>query len=173
MPPPCPCFIEPYGDLNCLNCEENGMNVLRFTLPIVPTAQARPKVTVRNGFAHGYKSKSQQDNERTLEACLLEHKPERPMKGPLALDFVAALPVPKSASRKKIADMLAGEEFPDKKPDLDNLAKQLKDAMTRLQFWQDDRQVVALGCEKIYAPTGYWRIAVYEAVRRHPERGEA
>jgi len=46
-----------------------------------------------------------------------------------------------------------------------NLIKQLKDALTRLQFWNDDCQVVSLMCEKIYAETGFWRVAVYDAVR--------
>ena len=64
------------------------------------------------------------------------------------------------------AAMLAGEDLPVKRPDLDNLCKQLKDACTRLQFWHDDSQVVALRCDKIYAETGYWQVAIYEAVPR-------
>lgn len=59
--------------------------------------------------------------------------------------------------------------MPTKKPDLDNLAKQLKDAMTRLNFWHDDAQVVCLRCEKIYAESGRWDVAVYEAVARNQE----
>lgn len=49
-----------------------------------------------------------------------------------------------------------------KKPDLDNLTKQLKDAMTRLQFWHDDRQVVRLACEKRYGETGRWEVCIRE-----------
>ena len=142
------------------------MQHLKFTLPITPTAQARAKVTVRGKYAHAYKDKNQKDNERTLEACLLQHKPSAPMTGPLVLEFVAALPIPKSVSKKARAAMLACEDYPAKKPDLDNLAKQIEDAMTRLQFWGDDCQIVALRCEKIYAESGYWQVSVYEAVRR-------
>ena len=134
--------------------------MIRFILPIVPTAQARPKVAVRGQFAQAYKTKEQQANERTLEACLLEHKPEAPLEGPLVLVFIAVLPVPKSVSKKRLMAMLRGEEFPAKKPDLDNLAKQLKDAMTRLQFWKDDSQIVTLRCQKIYGEHGLWDVAV-------------
>lgn len=88
------------------------------------------------------------------------------MKGPLVLEFVAALPVPKSVSKQARAAMLSGWDYPAKKPDLDNLAKQLKDAMTRMQFWNDDCQIVCLRADKIYAESGYWQVAVYEAVRR-------
>lgn len=139
--------------------------MIKFTLPIIPTAQARPKVTVRNGFARGYKTEAQQANERTLEAWLKDFAPERPLDGPLVLAFIAALPVPKSVSKKDRAAMLSGEKYPDKKPDLDNLAKQLKDAMTRMAFWHDDSQIVSLQCCKTYGETGFWRVGVYEAVR--------
>ncbi len=138
--------------------------MIKFTLPIVPTAQARPKVAVRGKFAQAYKTEGQKANERTLEACLKDHAPKAPLSGPLALDFVAALPIPASASKKAREAMLAGHEFPAKKPDLDNIAKQLKDAMTRMQFWVDDAQIVILRCKKVYAPTGFWQVAVYPAV---------
>ena len=143
-----------------------GSRMIKFTLPIIPTAQARPKVTVRNGFARGYKTEAQQANERTLEAELKDHAPEKPLDGPLVLEFVAALPVPKSVSKKARAAMLSGEDCPVKRPDTDNLCKQILDACTRLQFWSDDSQVVKIVGEKIYAEVGYWEIAIYEAVRR-------
>jgi len=141
------------------------MQSIKFTLPIVPTAQARPRVAVRGKFAQAYKTKDQQANERTLEAWLKEHAPPAPMSGPLVLAFTAALPVPKSASKKARAAMLSGRDYPAKKPDLDNLAKQLKDAMTRMRFWNDDAQIVSLQCDKIYAEDGFWRVVVHEAVR--------
>lgn len=56
--------------------------------------------------------------------------------------------------------MLSGRIGHTVKPDLDNLCKQLKDAMTRLRFWQDDRQVVRLVCEKVYGLDPCWKISV-------------
>ena len=147
-----------------MGSEQIIRQALIFTMPIVPTAQARPRVAVRGKFAQAYKTKDQQSNERTLEACLLTHRPRLPLSGPLTLSFAAAMPVPKSASKKTIAAMLDGSILPVKKPDLDNLAKQLKDAMTRMQFWHDDCQIVRLYCNKIYAESGFWRVAVFPAV---------
>lgn len=140
------------------------MQHIKFTLPIIPTAQARPRVAVRGKFAQAYKTKDQQANERTLEAWLKDYQPEKPLHGPLVLEFVAALPVPRSASKKAREAMLRGYELPAKKPDLDNLAKQLKDSMTRMQFWHDDAQVVCLRCEKVFAEVGRWDVEVYDAV---------
>ena len=143
-----------------------GVAMLKFVLPITPTTQARPRVTVRGKFAHAYKTADQKANERSLEACLLQYQPATPLSGPVVLEFVAALPISRSDSKKTVQAKLNGEIAPTKKPDLDNLTKQLKDAMTRMQFWHDDSQVVCLRCDKIFAESGYWEVLVYEAVRR-------
>lgn len=58
---------------------------------------------------------------------------------------------------------MLGKIWHTSKPDTDNLAKQLKDAMTRLGFWGDDRQVAAYGrMEKLYGERGEWRVRVQE-----------
>lgn len=144
--------------------------MLSFVLPTTPKAQARPRVTVRdNGkqrFAHAYKTADQQANERTLEAFLMPYRPKSPLTSPVVLEFIACLPVGRSESKRAREAKLRGEIGMIKKPDLDNLAKQLKDAMTRMGFWLDDSQVVSLRCEKIWGETGEWRVSVYEALPR-------
>lgn len=146
---------------------------MKFILKTTPTAQARPKhgtIETKNGPLHmTFKGKHQKDNEATLDALLAQYVPAKPMQGPISLSFVAALPMPRSATRKRREAMLNGWELPLKKPDLDNMAKQLLDACTRLHFWHDDKQIVSLRCEKIYAEHGYWDVAIYEAVQVQPE----
>lgn len=135
---------------------------LVFTLNTIPTPQARPRHTVMHGFSRTYKSATQRANESTLDALLAMHAPETPFDGPICLEFTAVFPVPVSASKTKRQQMLDGYICHTHKPDLDNLTKQLKDAMTRLQFWQDDRQVVRCICEKIYGERGQWHVRVLE-----------
>lgn len=136
-------------------------DTLTFCLPITPTAQQRPRHARFGGHDVTYKSASQQANERTLEACLLQHRPEKPLSGPLELSFSAIFPVPRSWTKKRREAALRGEMWHTARPDTDNLAKQLKDAMTRLGFWDDDRQVAAYGrCEKKYGERGAWRVSV-------------
>lgn len=136
------------------------MQNLNFTLPIVPTAQARPKHT-RAG--HAYKTSDQLAAERTLEAMLAPYMPENALDGPLELTFTACLPIPASASKKARAAMLGGEIGHTKKPDLDNLCKQLLDAMTRLRFWHDDRQLTRLVAAKRYSERPCWQVSVRAA----------
>lgn len=141
--------------------------MLKFRLNCIPTAQARARhMTTKSGLSVSYKSANQKANERTLEALLAPYAPKAPLQGPLVLEFVAALPVGKSDSRTLREAKLTGLVAPEKKPDIDNLTKQIMDCMTRLQFWADDVQVVCLRCEKIYAEQGYWDVALYEAVKR-------
>lgn len=141
--------------------------MLKFRLNCIPTAQARARhMTTKSGLSVSYKSANQKANERTLEALLAPYAPKAPLQGPLVLEFVAALPVGKSDSKKLREAKLTGLVAPEKKPDTDNLLKQLLDACTRLQFWADDCQVVKVVGEKIYAETGYWEVAIYEAVKR-------
>ena len=135
--------------------------VLTFRLNCVPTAQARPRhMRTKSGISIAYKSERQVANEATLEALLAQFAPEKPLGGGLGLLFTAVLPVPASAGKRTREAMLDGEIGPTVKPDLDNLAKQLKDCMTRLRFWNDDRQVVRLECEKIYGEEPCWMVAV-------------
>lgn len=118
-----------------------------------PTAQARVRHAARNGHAVAYKSPEQQANERTLDALLAPHTPNLPLRGSLGLFSIATLPMNRSASKRATEAMLEGKIGHTKKPDLDNLAKQLMDAMTRLQF---DRLV----CEKRYGMTGQLDIEI-------------
>lgn len=141
--------------------------MLKFRLNCIPTAQARARhMTTKSGLSVSYKSANQKANERTLEALLAPYAPKAPLQGPLVLEFVAALPVGKSDSKKLREAKLTGLVAPEKKPDLDNILKNLIDCMTRLQFWTDDVQVVCLRCEKIYAEQGYWDVALFEAIKR-------
>lgn len=71
--------------------------MVSFTLPVIPTAQARPRFSKWGT----YKSALQKANERPLEAWLLEHTPKTPLEGTLSLEFVAALPLSKSVSKKR------------------------------------------------------------------------
>lgn len=141
--------------------------MLKFRLNCIPTAQARARHgRTKSGLHVTFKSANQKANERTLEALLAPYAPKAPLQGPLVLEFVAALPVGKSDSKKLREAKLTGLVAPEKKPDLDNILKNLMDCMTRLQFWTDDVQVVCLRCEKIYAEQGYWDVALFEAIKR-------
>lgn len=139
------------------------MRELIFYLHITPTAQQRPRHARVGGHDVTYKSKGQKANECLLEACLFPYVPQKPFIGPVELSFCAIFPVPRSWPKKRREAALRGKIWHTSKPDTDNLAKQLKDAMTRMGFWADDRQVAVYGrVEKFYGKCGEWRVSVRE-----------
>ena len=139
------------------------MRRLSFVINVIPTPQARPRFSRHGQYVKTYKSSTQEANERTLEALLAPYAPEKPLSGPVTLVFTATFPVPKSASKKRREAMLRGKIKHTKKPDLDNLTKQLKDCLTRLQFWLDDKQVYKNIVRKNYGEHGQWSIRLIES----------
>jgi Holliday junction resolvase RusA-like endonuclease len=75
------------------------------------------------------------------------------IRGGVRLAVVARIAVPKSYAKAKRADCLAGRILPILKPDFDNIAKSVADALTGV-LWVDDKQVVAGSCLKMWAETG-------------------
>ncbi len=82
--------------------------------------------------------------------------PEKPLEGPLALHLDIAVTIPRSWSKAKRERALAGVLLPTGKPDIDNIAKALGDALNRV-MWCDDAQVVSLQAGKRYSLSpGVW-----------------
>lgn len=69
---------------------------------------------------------------------------------PVTLRIVARFLPPKSASKKRQADMLEGNELPLKKPDIDNIVKVVADALNGAAY-HDDTQVVFVAAKKAYS----------------------
>lgn len=77
----------------------------------------------------------------------------------ISVDIKAYYPIPKSYSQKKKAGCIEGKERPTKKPDLDNCAKAILDALNGVA-WHDDSQVVCLSVNKYYAERGYLEVNI-------------
>lgn len=69
---------------------------------------------------------------------------------PLKVTIIAYYQIVKSTSKKKKQQMLDDLMFPTKKPDIDNIAKSILDALNKLAY-RDDTQVGPLHMEKHYA----------------------
>ena len=133
---------------------------MKMTIPIAPTGQARARATVRGGHARVYKGTKQRANEDAIIGLLAPHAPETPLAGPVELIVTAWMPIPASKTKRFRADAIAQIERPTNKPDLDNIVKNIKDCLTVLQFWGDDRQVVRIVAEKRYSAEPRWEIEI-------------
>ena len=72
------------------------------------------------------------------------------LEGYIKVEITAFYKIPKSTSNKKRQQMLRNELLPDKKPDLDNVAKIICDALNNIAY-SDDKQIVSLSVNKFYS----------------------
>jgi len=115
-----------------------------------PTATAQEKkVTVVGGKPRYYDPAPVKEARKNLTGRLIFHRPDVPLKGPLALTTLWLFP--KGRNHKN-------GEWRSTKPDTDNLQKLLKDCMTKCGFWEDDAQVVRETVEKRWSddPAGIY-----------------
>ena len=87
--------------------------------------------------------------------------PDKPITSPLAVSLDVAIGIPKSWSKQKQMQALTGALLPTSTPDLDNLQKQIGDALNG-HLWGDDAQIVNWQASKRYglAPGVWVRVEV-------------
>lgn len=89
--------------------------------------------------------------ENLIKTCYLRaHEGECYEDEPLKVIIRAFYEIPKSMSKKDRKAALEWRLFPTKKPDVDNIAKVICDALNGLAY-KDDKQIVDLDVRKRYA----------------------
>lgn len=127
-----------------------------FTIHAAPMGKARPRVTV-NGT---YTPKRTKDYEQ-----FVRNEYGLQCRGiyfggvPIQISIMAFFEPPKRASKKARAEMLSGKRSPTKKPDADNIAKAVCDALNGCA-WYDDAQIVSMIVVKEYSETERVEVAI-------------
>ena len=124
---------------------------LTFFAPGNPKGQPRPRAFSRGGSARVYDPGTAEGWKGSVAIGSQPFKPLAPLTGPIRVDLEFYFARPKRLCRK--ADH-SGRIPHTGKPDLDNLAKAVLDALTQLGWWQDDAQVVAGLWAKFWVPMG-------------------
>ena len=130
------------------------MRTVRFTVPGPPKGKARARtVRTRGGQTFSYTPEGTVLYENLIKISFSQTG-ERPFEADQSLhvSMTAYYPIPKSTSRKKKEEMIAGHLRPAKKPDIDNIIKSILDALNGVAY-HDDTQVVAVFAEKYYSDT--------------------
>lgn len=113
-----------------------------------PMGKGRPKFTHIGGFARAY-TPEKTANYETLVRLTYQQEIGTLYEGPVKMEINAFYGIPKAANKKLKAQMRAGEVYPLKKPDADNVAKIICDALNGIAY-HDDTQVVKLTINKFY-----------------------
>lgn len=82
-----------------------------------------------------------------------QHAPRKLITGPVHLNLDFYRSTPKKYQTKPKQELIeSGQLLPTTKPDIDNLAKGVKDGLSKV-IWQDDSQVVSMNVRKFYSMT--------------------
>lgn len=114
------------------------MSMIEFYVPLEPYPKERPRFSPRNfRFITPANTRAFENNFRALAN---QYRPAEALSGPLTMQIALYLPRPPSVKRAT----------PHVKPDIDNFAKSVIDAMNTV-FFKDDGQIVKLIVTKLYS----------------------
>ena len=112
-----------------------------FTIPGKSIPKARPRATMISGKALVYTPTQTKQFEKYVKLVAAQHAPRELLTGALEVQLDFFLPRPKSLPIKI--------KYHTKKPDIDNLAKSVLDAMEGI-IYVNDAQVISLLVTKDY-----------------------
>lgn len=136
---------------------------------IVVTGEPYGKGRPRFGKHHAYTPEKTADYEARLKAEWLRQTKgfQFPQGTALALEVKAYQQPPKSASKKLQAAMSANRVRPKKKPDFDNIAKIIGDALNKTAY-HDDAQIVFASIAKFWGVPARIEIIITEVEEENP-----
>lgn len=123
---------------------------MKFTVYGKPVAKGRPRFSNRGGFVRSYTPEKTINYENLVKLSFIEQvEDKKKLEGMIYAEIIAYFPIPKSTSKKNAELMRNCEIMHTKKPDCDNLAKSILDALNGIAY-DDDSQVCSLLVSKFY-----------------------
>ena len=113
----------------------------------------------RLGKGNLYTPEKTRHYEREVRAVYLSDGRHHYGNAPLKMHILAFYKIPASSSKTARTAMLCGEIRPVLKPDVDNVAKIIMDALNGVAY-DDDKQVVCLTVEKRYGLEGVVHVMI-------------
>lgn len=135
------------------------MQTIEFTVNGTIRGKARPRFTKQG---HAYTPENTRDYEELVRQAYDRAAEGLYFGGPVRLDILCRHRTPK-ASRQKTADMQMGLIRPQVRPDIDNVAKIIMDALNGAAY-KDDSQVCELHVTKCYDEEASVKIRLTDAV---------
>ena len=124
------------------------MTIRKLVIPGKPLGKQRPRV-LKTGIA--YTPKETVNYETFVKTLYLEqHAGKKPFEGPVSMLISAFYQIPKSASKRRREAMARHLIPPTTRPDLDNIAKIIMDALAGIAY-EDDKQITSCSINKLYS----------------------
>lgn len=120
-----------------------------FEIEGKPTGKGRPRFKRMGSFVQTYTPEKTVDYEK-LVRLRFQNAGGVITDKPVKVEITAFFAPPKSVRKKDKIEMLTNRLLPVKKPDCDNIAKIVLDALNKIAY-VDDSQVVELAVKKRYS----------------------
>lgn len=120
-----------------------------FEIEGKPVGKGRPRFRRMGNFVQTHTPTATADYEK-LVRLRFQNAGGVITDKPVRVEIVAFFAPPKSARKKDKIEMLANRILPEKKPDCDNIAKIILDALNKIAYI-DDSQVIELVVKKRYS----------------------
>lgn len=114
-----------------------------------PVGKGRPRFKRMGNFVQTYTPDATANYEK-LVRLRFQNAGGQITEKPVRVEIVACFAPPKTTKKRDRIEMLANRILPVKKPDCDNIAKIVLDALNKIAY-KDDAQVAELSVKKRYA----------------------
>lgn len=132
--------------------------MISFTISGDAVGKGRPRFTTKP-YPHSYTPKETERYEDLVKLSFKSQlKGQQKFDGAVTMLITVFVGLPK-VSKKKQEQMLSQEIKPTKKPDADNIAKIIMDALNGLAY-DDDKQVTRLIVDKIYSRVPFVEVKI-------------
>lgn len=126
--------------------------IVKFEILGEPQGKGRPRFSTRGGFVKTYTPEKTASYENYVKLSYIRTNQGLRLTEAISISIEASFSIPKSFSKKKREEALQGVLKPLKKPDCDNIAKTILDALNGIAY-DDDKQVYSLNVVKKYSDT--------------------
>ena len=131
---------------------------VEFVINGRPVAKERVRVVK---YGRSYTPKKTRDYERLVKQVYELQVGEYLGESALLVEIDFYFTIPKSYTKKRIESIKNGQELYTKRPDLDNLAKTVTDALNGIAY-KDDNQIIEMKLRKHYGDEDKAVVAIEE-----------
>ena len=124
--------------------------VIDFVIPGEPKGKGRPRFSKVGAYVKTYTPADTASYENLVKVLCMEQKKRFSDTAQIKMEILTYYGIPKATPKYKREKMLLGEIRPIKKPDADNVAKIICDALNGVAY-KDDTQVVDLHIKRYYS----------------------
>lgn len=125
--------------------------MVTFKVDANPVGKQRARYVKRGNFVQAYTPEKTRTYETLIKnAAKQAMGVSEPLDTPVSLYLYIRVPIPASATKKRIEAIASGDEKPIKKPDASNILKSVEDGMNGVVY-KDDSQIINIHVTKVYS----------------------